>query len=382
MDLKTMLNAAPTGLDTRQERVEEIQGSSETIALPKAAVNPAKANEHDDSESTHRRPPQNEAARESKRAGTSLESTSKRHAIEPARKSDVEKQLPGTQAVYRPVLEPSYTSRLVLDDLTRNIANFLKFYLAIDPNWSGKSGIEIEAKFGTLMLKDSGVQERFEIPHIISAAILEQAEARDVPFMFRSELSPQQYAFFNEHLNREVERSNAKPRARHGIAYVHTRETDTVYEKGGARTQGSRGLRITRNDKTGQVSACIIKHQVAQLNITCPNSAFDLRISINHEEAKDVPEAIESSSSGYTASSIRQKDRLSYTHQHIRMDLTMITSPQRGKIHELEVECHNMPDWSRQALRAEAGEPSRFDDMVNQFVSTIVGLSQAYNDHS
>ena len=281
--------------------------------------------------------------------------------------------------------------------MSRKVANFIRYYLAVDPNWQGKSGIEIEAKLGVLVAKDTGDPNvvpgsRFTIPHIISAAILEQGESRDLPFVFQSSMTDAQHKAFNLHLNREVEKSNSRPRTRHALAYKHTYQTDTQYERP-RRTSGSHGggpggddryekIRITHDDRTKSVVACVSKQSIAQLNITHPDMPFDVRISINYEEPKQAPpqtdldRPVSAGGPGWKMSSVRKKDRMTYTHQAVQIDLTQVTTGQGGRVNELEVECCNMADWSRQAVADVDGRQNRFDDLVGQFCSTVNKLNQ------
>lgn len=314
-------------------------------------------------------------------------------------------------APLRPSLEPSYTSRPVLDDMSRQIGDFIKYYLAVDPNWQGKSGIEIEAKLGMLLAKDTGDPSvrpgsRFAIPHIISAAILEQGEPRDLPFVFTSSMTEHQHRHFNGHLNREVEVSNTKPRTRQPLAYRHLYQTDTTYERpsrrGGAGSSGGvEKIRITRDDRSKEVIACICKRSVAQLNVTFPDRPFDVRISINHEEDRRPPpsrQELDDAYSGWVVKSIRRKDRVSYTHQFVQIDLTQVFVAGGGggggggrdsggggaggeKVHELEVECCNMAEWAKAAIAHADGRASKFEDLVRQFCGSIASLNQVAAAH-
>ena len=84
---------------------------------------------------------------------------------------------------------------------------------------------------------------------------------------------------------------------------------------------------------------------------------------------------------GWKVTNVRRKDRMTYTHQAVQIDLTQVgivdlRTGEGDKVHELEVECCNMADWSRQAVADVDGRQNRFDDLVGQFCSTVNKLNQ------
>ena len=68
------------------------------------------------------------------------------------------------------------------------------------------------------------------------------------------------------------------------ITYEHTRQIDSTYAfPNEPNSRAAKKVRVTKNEKTGEVIATIIKDNLAHLNIHSPKSAFDWRISINNE---------------------------------------------------------------------------------------------------
>jgi hypothetical protein len=74
------------------------------------------------------------------------------------------------------------------------------------------------------------------------------------------------------------------------ITYVHTRQVDSTYTFANeANSRHAQKVRVTKNEKTGEVLATIVKENLAHLNIYSPKSAFDWRISINNERKGTPP---------------------------------------------------------------------------------------------
>lgn len=120
------------------------------------------------------------------------------------------------------------------------------------------------------------------------------------------------------------------------MTYKHTRETDTLYglsEQTGVQLPKSfdsfgrkQKVRITTDDKTGEILAKIIKTHVADLHVFCPKSLFDWRISVNIEMdfAGDTKDLV--SMDKRDVKGDRKKDRMSYKHLAYQIDLTQVTS--------------------------------------------------------
>lgn len=118
------------------------------------------------------------------------------------------------------------------------------------------------------------------------------------------------------------------------MTYKHTRETDTLYglsEESAVHlpkslAQRKKKVRITTDDKTGEILAKIIKTPVADIHVFCPLSLFDWRISINIEMdfAGDMKDLVAMDKRDATGD--RKKDRMSYKHLAYQIDLTQVTS--------------------------------------------------------
>lgn len=124
------------------------------------------------------------------------------------------------------------------------------------------------------------------------------------------------------------------------MTYVHTHEIDTFYAlsqsgelslPASVRSQinprhNKAKVRITRDQKTGDVLAKIVKVRVADLDVHSPNSPFDWRVSVNLEmkfdgDERDLVEVMEGGKKAPT----RNKDRMTYRHLAYQFDLTQVT---------------------------------------------------------
>ena len=84
-------------------------------------------------------------------------------------------------------------------------------------------------------------------------------------------------------------------------------------------------VRVTHDQKTGEVLAKIIKARVADLDLFFPSLLLDCRISINFEMRFDGDiENLVASGDGAQRPD-RNKDRLSYKQSHYQVDLTQVT---------------------------------------------------------
>jgi polynucleotide 5'-triphosphatase len=195
----------------------------------------------------------------------------------------------------------------------------------------------------------------------------------------------------NEYLNAETRKSLLKDRIQ--IKYEHLREKDSFYEipesfleslplvvqaiRNRYRRHNPR-LRVTTNQRTGRIKAQIIKFRVADLQISCPRNNFDVRISISlevnypdstaslveHRERNDMPMG-------------RLKDRLSYKHQNVSVDLTQVTSEAGGnRLHELELELDTVL-LVEQARLAHEGRPNDYERQVGVFMNYVRVINRA-----
>lgn len=146
----------------------------------------------------------------------------------------------------------------------------------------------------------------------------------------------------NEYLNSKVSEAHSKnpnrPKQRVEIEYVHRRENDKFYElppsmhniipnsvRQDLNPRHKVKVRITHDQKTGEVLAKIIKIRVADLNIYMPREQLDCRISVNLEIRFDGDIGDITAQATTDQQSDRSKDRLSYKHGTYQIDLTQVT---------------------------------------------------------
>ena len=149
----------------------------------------------------------------------------------------------------------------------------------------------------------------------------------------------------NDFLNDLVKQTHPsnwnRPKPRVPIQYAHRRERDSFYElpKPIVQTlpatiqhflkQSSHHtpkVRVTHDQKTGEVLAKIIKTRVKDLDIFIPNSPLDCRISVNLEMKYDGDTEALARGTDRQNQPDRNKDRLSYKQSHYQIDLTQVTS--------------------------------------------------------
>jgi polynucleotide 5'-triphosphatase len=119
--------------------------------------------------------------------------------------------------------------------------------------------------------------------------------------------------------------------------YLHRRERDRFYElppsehsslpasiRKELHPRHTVKVRVTHDQKTGQLLAKIIKARVADMDLYNPRFPLDCRISVNLEMRYDGD--VEALIAGATTRMPdRNKDRLSYTQSHYQIDLTQVT---------------------------------------------------------
>lgn len=94
--------------------------------------------------------------------------------------------------------------------------------------------------------------------------------------------------------------------------YDHLYLIDNFYNVDGQK------IRVTRDEKSGEVLECVQKKRLGDLNIYCPKRFADWRISVNLEVPAPHPLG--------TPTHTRRKDRMSYSHEEFKIDLTQVTS--------------------------------------------------------
>ncbi|KAJ3210244.1 mRNA-capping enzyme subunit beta [Entophlyctis luteolus] len=114
---------------------------------------------------------------------------------------------------------------------------------------------------------------------------------------------------FNRLLNKVVEDQRGL------VKYIHRYEVDTFFPP---RRRDAPKVRVSKNKKTDEVIAVVEKRRVADLNVFSPATQLDYRISVNVETPVDAPYH------GDEPDYQRDKDRLSYIHQCVQVDLTQV----------------------------------------------------------
>ena len=149
--------------------------------------------------------------------------------------------------------------------------------------------------------------------------------------------------------------------------YIHKRECDTFYElsQAGALSLPSSiraqmnprhnkaKVRITTDQKTGEVKAKIVKVRVADIDVFSPLTAFDWRVSVNLEMnfEGDMRDLIEHTALEGKRPD-RNKDRVSYKHLYYTIDLTQVTSADVSKPSPHQCSFRLTSDCSHNILRS------------------------------
>ncbi|KAH7336892.1 CYTH-like domain-containing protein [Rhizoctonia solani] len=248
-------------------------------------------------------------------------------------------------------LAPSIINSEPLDEVAQEVTSWIEYYTQnLNPEH-----VEIEAKLGIIIDKGSNAR-------LGGLSLTECILPPNLPIdtRFESNMPLQAHKHYNGLLNALVAQVvPGQPR----VKYSHTKLVDEFYGEGhGEKT------RVTRDEKTGKVAACVRKKRIANLDVHSPKQGVDWRISINLEEPASNP-------AGQPAHT-RRKDRISYTHQAFKIDLTQVTSSHNGPnqlLHELEVEFVNAAELLRhRARRTQLGPGANpFDDLVRVFVNNV-----------
>ncbi|PVU98051.1 hypothetical protein BB561_000129 [Smittium simulii] len=244
------------------------------------------------------------------------------------------------------------------DDFFRHISAFLYEHAIVD-------NLEIEGKLG--IIYDKNLKSRVNFP-VLTETIL----AKDVKgnYIFKTDMSEIQHKNFNKMLNsRFCETQNPKYFGSK-IGYSHTKEIDTYYNDGGVR------IRVTRDQVTGEILGAITKKQISHLDIYSPKTSLDFRISINQEIPVEVKE-------GLTSNYERRKDRISYSQDYYRIDLTKVISAKNKNTpselktsHELEVEIQNTTAFKENLNKAMQNQPNKFNEIVQAFIGNLKVLAK------
>lgn len=203
-----------------------------------------------------------------------------------------------------------------------------------------------------------------------------------------------QHKALNKYLNFETARAQQPPRQ--PIKYKHVVEVDKFYrapEEILARlpdsvqqcrrqkSQFTPRVRVTRDAKTGEIKDKIIKFRLDDIEVYCPfkENQYDYRVSISMEYKypfgiDGLEEALENG-----VSQDRRKDRMSYSHQDMQLDLTQIRDPQQPDAepkHEMEVELRpeRVLEEGHKSLQ---GLPNHYVSLIGTFLNYVRALSRA-----
>ncbi|KAF9496530.1 mRNA triphosphatase CET1 [Pleurotus eryngii] len=256
-----------------------------------------------------------------------------------------------------------------LDEFIKEIADFIHHMIMTRPNIPGQ--VEVEAKIG--VLRDlSG--SRLSLPVLVETILVPDS----IECRFESNMSMHQHKHYNDLLNNLMNTSHQSNHSSPPLEYSHLHLIDTFYPVEGQRQK----VRVTRDEQSGKVQECMKKIRLGDLNIYSPKRAADWRVSVNLEVP--VPHPVGS------ASLTRRKDRLSYSHEEYKIDLTQVTSTTSPNappqvIHELEIEiARSELLLSTAAVRGDPNiseeERSAFDELIRAFVNNARILVRNSND--
>ncbi|CAD6892330.1 unnamed protein product [Tilletia controversa] len=279
--------------------------------------------------------------------------------------------LPGADKPY----ERTMFSYDPIDEFTATIADWIYFHS------QNLANVEIEAKIGTLV--DKSTEMRLFMPVMTETVLMENTEG----IRFVSQLMVNHHSAMNKLMNQLVTYTNVKGYPGSKIVYKRQEEIDHFHklEPGslppavleslaGGEGQKEDKIRVTR-DKHGKAKSdhAMVKRRIASLEIYCPKRAYDYRISINTETPVPLPK--EDSISLFW----RDKNRVTYQHELIQVDLTLVQStfPLTGTqiTHELEVEFQDASKLIAAGHEARSGGVSQdwtpFDDMCHIFLNNV-----------
>ncbi|KAL1881017.1 hypothetical protein Plec18167_003558 [Paecilomyces lecythidis] len=298
--------------------------------------------------------------------------------------------------------EPSITGLIPHEEITKLICDFLFQQVVIRKDvGAGPAGgaatgqgaiLEVEAKLGQLIDRNRG--ERLRLP-VLTECILSKDDP-GIRTSFESSMSLAQHRAMNNFLNDAVKASMPQANSsRIPLSYAHKKERDTFYEVNASELppviqhnlhpRHKPKVRVTRDQRTGEILAKIVKCRVADLDVYSPRTCVDWRISVNLEMSYDgdvsnLPIADGAGAKG-RAGGERNKDRMSYRHLAYQVDLTQVATaepPTKSDFeHELEIEISSA-EVRRQGDLALAGDPkNQYEDLVKGFVDNIRVLARA-----
>lgn len=218
--------------------------------------------------------------------------------------------------------------------------------------------------------------------------------------------------FLNEAVKASMPHSNP---GRIPLSYAHKKERDTFYEvqpsdlppiiRQNLHPRHKPKVRVTTDQRTGEVLAKIVKCRIADIDVYSPRTAVDWRISINLEmnydgDVRNLP--VVDGARGSRGGD-RNKDRMSYRHLAYQIDLTQVAKAEVCSVpacfpilgrrrlmlddvqpptkndfeHELEVEV-SAAEIRRQGQLVMAGDPkNQYEDLIKGFIDNIRVLARA-----
>ncbi|KAI9726291.1 MAG: mRNA-capping enzyme subunit beta [Chrysothrix sp. TS-e1954] len=291
--------------------------------------------------------------------------------------------------------ETSFTEVIPSEEITRHLCDFLYRHIVLnDAAGSMDQGqLEIEAKFGTLI--DRSTNERLRLP-ILTESIV--APGADVSF--ESDMTSAQHGLYNEFLNRKLEESVRgasanqvqQTKKRTPLEYQHLRQIDTFYDlpksevphlPPSVQQQLAKDprrfrprVRVTTDEKTGQVLAKIIKTRIDDFHVFSPACALDWRLSVNMETNWDGDlQALLASQPAGEKLQVRRKDRMSYRHVFCQIDLTQVKTGEKDPSHELEVELATS-EVMRQGKLLGTQQANEYEGVVKSLVNNVRVLAR------
>ncbi len=279
----------------------------------------------------------------------------------------------------------------VYNEISRKVCDFI-WVTAVDDELVRKAitdpntSLEVEARWGHIIEKRGFTRLR---GYHESECVI---RTDNIDVKFESTMTMEQHKRMNMYLNEQVRKSKAPDSSRQSVNYQHTREVDIFYEldqqefsalnpivqelinKSGQRQR----VRVTRDEKTGNVIRALIKHRVANLEISSPGTEWDYRIGVNLEinftgALDNLQPVVEP---GKTAESMkRHKDRMSYSWMGAyQVDLTQVTQgPNKNHELELELDADVLVDHAGKVMRNEA---NKFEDLIDGMMNNLRVLSR------
>ncbi|OCK78486.1 mRNA triphosphatase CET1 [Lepidopterella palustris CBS 459.81] len=292
--------------------------------------------------------------------------------------------------------QPSITGKAPYDEISRTIGHFIWHNMITNDALlqaaaeSEGSQVEIEAKWG--QIQDFQTKERLRWFND-TECILRTKEFGNT--RFASTMSVLQHKKMNQYLNNSISanlQQNGDARQRRSpLSYKHIYEKDEFYDLdqdgfnrllpstrsilGSPRGQK---VRVTKDSKTNLIIRKIIKHKIANVEISSPQTEWDYRISINLEI--QYPGSVEDLSRAVEKGKVteRSKDRMSYAHnsQHYQIDLTQVVNVEGEKNHELELEVDSM-FLLMEAEKVKSNQANHYDDIIGGMINNLRELSRA-----